>query len=129
MSTRRLSRLILAGIVAAFVAVPVAHASNRQVVQIDGRLVPPAQVSEAQLAAGHDPSTRLVQIGGRLIAPSQLSAWQNRDTVAASPRVAAEGSSSDFSTGALTATAVFCALIVLAASALIVRRRRGLAPA
>jgi len=129
MNRRRLSRVVLAGIVAAFVAAPVTHASRGSSVQIDGKLVPPGQLSEAQLAAGHDPSTRLVQIGGSLIEPSQLSAWQTRDAFPAGPRVTTEGSSSDFGTGAITATGLFGALLLLAASALIVRRRRGLAPA
>jgi len=129
MKTRLLSRVVLAGIVAAFVAAPVSQAARGNLVQIDGRLVAPTQLSEAQLAAGHASSSRLVQIGGRLIEPSQASAWQSHGALPANSRLMTAGSSSDFGTGAIAATAVFGSLILVAASTLIVHRRRGLAPA
>jgi hypothetical protein len=98
-------------------------------VQIDGRLVAPAQLSEAQLAAGHDPSTRLVQIGGRLVEPSQASAAQSRGVPPASPSVTTDSSSSEFGTGTIAAIAALGGLMLVGASTLIVRHRRGLVPA
>jgi hypothetical protein len=44
MNTRHFRRALLVGVVAAIAAVPVANAANRTV-QIDGKLVSPAQVS------------------------------------------------------------------------------------
>ena len=129
MKTRRLSRVVLTGIVAAFVAAPVSQAARGNLVQIDGRLVAPTQLSEAQLAAGSAPSSRLVQIGGRLIEPSQVSAWQSHGTLPANSQVTTAGSTSDFGTAAIAATVALGSLSLLAASTLIVRRRRGLAPA
>jgi hypothetical protein len=129
MNTHRLSRMLLAGVVAALVAVPLSQAAGGNLVQIDGRLVAPAQVSEAQLAAGHDPSTRLVQIGGRLVEPSQASAAQSRGVLPASPSVTTDSSSSEFGTGAIAAIAALGGLMLVGASTLIVRHRRGLAPA
>jgi hypothetical protein len=129
MNTRRLSRPLLVGLVAALVAVPVSQAASGNLVQIDGKLVAPAQVSAAQIAAGHSPSTRLVQIGGSLVEPQQLSAWQARVTLPVAPTVTTDESSSGFGTGAIAAIAALGGLMLLAASTLIVRHRRGLAPA
>ena len=129
MNTHRLSRMLLAGVVAALVAVPLSQAARGDLVQIDGRLVAPAQLSEAQLAAGHDQSTRLIQIGGRLVEPSQSSAAQSRGASPASPSVTTESSSSEFGTAAIAAIAALGGLMLVGASTLIVRHRRGLAPA
>jgi hypothetical protein len=129
MNVHRLLRVILVGVAAVLVAAPVSQAARGELVQIDGKLVAPAQLSEAQLAAGHNPSTRLVQIGGRLVEPSKMSTWQSRAARSANSTVGADGGSSDFGAGAIAATAAFGSLILLAASALIVRYRRGLAPA
>jgi hypothetical protein len=117
-------RVILAGVVAAFLmAAPLAHAAGGNLVQIDGKLVAPSQLSEAQLAAGHDPSTRLVQIGGSFVAPSQVSAWQNADGPPADRWSSAGASSSDFGAGKIALTAVGGSIVLLAGSALLMRRR------
>jgi hypothetical protein len=117
-------RLILAGVVAAFLmAVPLAQAAGGNLVQIDGKLVAPSQLSEAQLAAGQDPSTRLVQIGGSFVEPSQVSAWQNADGPPADRWSAAGASSSDFGAGKIALTAVGASIVLLAASVLLMRRR------
>jgi hypothetical protein len=130
MNIQRLLRVLLLGAAAVLLAAPVSQAATGKLVQIDGKLVAPAQLSEAQLAAGHDPSTRLVQIGGRLIEPSKASAWQSRAGQSAKSTVRAEGgSSSDFGTGAIAASAALGFLLVLAASTVIVRHRRRLVPA
>jgi hypothetical protein len=130
MNTQRLSRVLLLGAAAVLLAAPVSQAATGKLVQIDGKLVAPAQLSEAQLAAGHDSSTRLVQIGGRLVEPSQASTWQSQAAQSANSTVRAEGgSSSDFGTGAIAASAGVGFLLLLAASTLIVRHRRHLVPA
>jgi hypothetical protein len=119
-----LMKIILAGVAAAFLmAAPLAHAAGGNLVQIDGKLVAPSQLSEAQLAAGHDPSTRLVQIGGSFVAPSQVSAWQNADGPPADRWSAAGASSSDFGAGRIALTAVGGSIVLLAASVLLMRRR------
>jgi hypothetical protein len=117
-------RLILAGVVAAFLmAVPLAQAAGGNLVQIDGRLVAPSQLSEAQLAAGQDRSTRLVQIGGSFVEPSQVSAWQKADGPPTDRWSAAGASSSDFGAGKIAVTAVGGSIVLLAASVLLMRRR------
>jgi hypothetical protein len=124
----KLAKLILTGVVAAAVAVPVAGAANDRV-QIDGKLVAPTQVSETQLRAGHDPATGLVQVGGALVAPSQLSAWES-----GAGSTGATGTTTDPSsgigTGGIAAIAVLGSLVALAAaSAVIFRHRRRLVTA
>jgi hypothetical protein len=127
MNTRGLSRLAAVGAVATAVAAPTSLAAQRNLVQIDGKLVPPAQVSEVQLAAGHAPSVRLVQISGQLVEPSQLSTWQGR---AESVNTTLTGdSSSGVDTATVAVAAALGGSVLLAASALAFRRRRGLAPA
>jgi hypothetical protein len=122
MNTRHIRRTLLVGVVAALAAVPVAGAANRTV-QIDGRLVEPAQVSEAQLAAGHAASTRLVQIGGRFVEPSQVSQWQSgADRSGDTSRTSAD-SSSGIGAGGIALVAVVGAMALLAASTLLMRRR------
>jgi hypothetical protein len=128
MKARRVSRALLTGVVAAAIAVPVAQASSANLVQIDGQLVPPTQLSEAQVAAGHAASARLVQIGGRLLEPSQLSTWQSRAGEGSPPPSTGGTSSSDLGTGTIAAVAALAGL-VLASSLLMLRRHRGLAPA
>ena len=128
MKARRVSRAFLTGVVAAAIAVPVAGASSANLVQIDGKLVVPAQVSATQIAAGHGSSAGLVQVGGKLLQPSQVSAWQSRAGQVSPPASTGDSSSSDFGTGAIAAVAALGGL-VLASSLLMLRRRRGLAPA
>jgi hypothetical protein len=121
MNLHRLSKLILLGMVAAAVAVPVGNAANDRV-QIAGKLVAPAQVSEAQLSAGHSPTTRLVAIGGALVPPSQMSEWESRAGSSATT-----GTNGDSSSGMSSGVGL---LVVLAgASALIFRHRRRLVTA
>ena len=125
MNTRHIGRAVLVGAVAALAAVPVAGAANRTV-QIDGRLVAPAQVSKAQAAAGHAASTRLVQIGGSLVKPSQVSSWQAGSS-------SGTGSSADSSSGigarGIALIALAGAMALLAASGLLMRRRAPLSRA
>ncbi|MFL5950093.1 MAG: LPXTG cell wall anchor domain-containing protein [Gaiellaceae bacterium] len=121
----RLSRITLAGVVAAFVAAPAAGAAQTGLVQVAGKLVEPAQVSQAQLSAGHDPSTRLVQIGGSLVTPSKLSAWQGAATTAAPGGTG--DSSFELATGAFTGAATLGGLALLASATLLLRRRRSVA--
>jgi hypothetical protein len=128
MNARRLSRVILAGVVAAFVVAPAGYAAQSNLVQIDGKLVAPAQLSEAQLAAGHDPSTRLVQIGGALVKPSQVSAWQSNGGSGAT-WASSDSSSSNFGTVAIAAAAALGGLLLIGSSTIVLRRRRGLATA
>jgi hypothetical protein len=124
----KLAKLILTGVVAAAVAVPIAGAVNGRV-QIDGKLVAPTQVSETQLRAGHDPATGLVQVGGALVAPSQVSAWESGAGSMAGTGTSAD-SSSGIGTGGIAAVAVLGSLVVLAgASAVISRHRRKLVTA
>ena len=128
MNLHRLSKLILMGVVAAAVAVPVGNAANDRV-QIAGKLVAPAQVSEAQLSAEHSPTTRLVAIGGALVPPSQVSEWESRAGSSATTGTNGD-SSSGMSSGAIAGSAVVGLLLVLAgASALIFRHRRRLVTA
>jgi hypothetical protein len=105
--------------------VPVAGAANRTV-QVDGRLVAPAQVSEAQLSAGHAASSRLVQIGGTLVQPSQVSPWQARSGSSSGPSGTTAESSSGIGTGGIALIALTGAMALLASSALLVRRRAPL---
>jgi hypothetical protein len=126
MKTHRTAQLIVAGALAAAVAVPAAQAGAPDRVQVAGSLVAPGQVSEAQLNAGHNPSTRRVQIGGAQVAPSQVSAWES-----SAGGTAAQGASTDSSsgigTGSIAAFAVLGFLAILAAaSAVIFRHRRRL---
>jgi hypothetical protein len=122
----KLAKLILTGVVAAAVAVPVAGAANDRV-QIDGKLVAPTQVSETQLRAGHDAATGLVQVGGALVAPTQVSAWESG---AGSTAATGTEDSSGIGTGGIAAIAVLGSLIALAVgSAVILRNRRKLVTA
>jgi hypothetical protein len=126
MNLHRISTLIVSGVVAAAVAAPLGQAATANRVQLAGRFVTPAQVSEAQLKAGHDPATRLVQIGGALVAPSQLPAYENAAGGTASTG-ASDDSSSRIGSGAITGVAVLGFLVLLAAgSALVFRHRRRL---
>jgi hypothetical protein len=122
MNAKRLFHLLLATAGAAAIAAPIASAANNRV-QIAGRLVIPAQLSEAQLAAGHDPSTRLMQVGGSFIEPSQVSGFERstRTKVAA----ADDGSSSNAGTTGIVAGGFAAALLLLGSSTLVIRRRRS----
>jgi len=120
MNTRHFRRALLVGVVAAVAAVPVANAANRTV-QIDGKLVSPAQVSEAQVAAGHAASTRLVQVGGSLVKPSQVSPWQ-AGSGRWSGTSASTDSSSGIGTGRIALVAVAGVMALFAASILLMRR-------
>ena len=119
MKGKRLTHLAVVGTAVAAVAAPVASASNHYI-QIDGQLVAPAQLSAAQLAAGHSPSTRLVQIAGSFVEPSQVSRFQSGGGLSAA---AADGSSLDTDTVGIVAGAVAGALLLMASGTLIVRRR------
>ena len=129
MNVRRLSRVLVAVFAAAFIAIPGAYAARGNLVQIDGKLVPPSQLLEAQLAAGHDPSTRLVAIGGSLVAPSQVSAWQSNAARGTASSASGGSSSSNVETAVIAASAALASMVLLGSSLLIVRRRRMLAPA
>jgi hypothetical protein len=120
MNTRHFRRALLVGVVAAVAAVPVANAANRTV-QIDGKLVSPAQVSEAQVAAGHTASTRLVQVGGSLVKPSQVSPWQASSGRWSGTSASAD-SSSGIGTGRIALVAVAGVMALFAASILLMRR-------
>ena len=128
MNTRHIRRALLVGVVAALAAVPVAGAANRTV-QIDGKLVAPAQVSEAQVAAGHAGSTRLVQIGGSLVQPSQVSSWQADSGRWSGTSGTAADSSSGIGAGGIALVAVAGVMALFAASALLMRRRAPLSRA
>ena len=121
-----LVKFILVGVVAALMAAPLAHAGGAKVL-IAGTFVPPAQVSEAQLNAGHDPATRMVQIGGALVSPSQASAYQHG---AGATSAAGTSDSSGLGTGGIAAIAVLGAFALLAAASVFTfRNRRRLATA
>jgi hypothetical protein len=129
MNLHRISTLIISGVVAAAVAAPLGQAAAADRVQVAGSFVAPAQVSEAQLKAGHDPATRFVQIGGGLVAPSQLSAYENALGGTASTGSSGD-SSSGIGTGGIAGAAVLGVLVLLsAASALVFRHRRRLVTA
>jgi hypothetical protein len=115
-------RALLVGVVAALASVPVASAANRTV-QIDGKLVAPTQVSQAQLAAGHAASTRLVQVGGHLLKPSQVSPWQSSGGLWSDTSNSSASSSSGLGSGGVALIAVAGALVLLASSAALMRRR------
>jgi len=124
----KLTKLIVTGAVAAAVAVPLAQASTADKVQLAGNFVAPAQLSEAQLNAGHDPATRLVQIGGALVAPADVSAYQHGAGMSGGGT--SSDSSSGIGTGGIAALAALGAVwIMVAASMLIFRQRRRLATA
>jgi hypothetical protein len=129
MNVGRLSRLILSGAVLALLAVPIAQAARGDLVQIDGKLVAPAQISETQLAAGHASSTSLMQIGGDLIEPLQSSIWQSRAGGPIEDRTVNDNSSSAVSTATIAAAAALGGLVLLGSSTFVLRRKRGLAPA
>jgi hypothetical protein len=122
MNTRHIRRALLVGVVAALAAVPVANAANRTV-QIDGKLVAPAQVSEAQVAAGHAASTRLLQIGGSLVKPSQVSLWQASSGRSSGTSGTSTDSSPGLGAGGIALVAVAGVMALFAASALLMRRR------
>jgi hypothetical protein len=122
MKSRHLHLGLLVGVVAALAAVPVAGAANRTV-QIGGTLVAPAQISAAELGAGHAASTRLVQIGGDLVKPSRVSSWQAGSGRSTDTGVTSVSSSSDFGAGRIALVAVAGAMALLAATALLMRRR------
>jgi hypothetical protein len=124
MKLHRITKLAVATAVAAAVAAPLSLAATNDRVQLAGTFVAPAQVSEAQLDAGHDPATRLVQVGGSLVAPSQISGYESGagGTPAGSTIT---DSSSGFGTGAITAIAVLGAFAAfLVGSAVVLRRHR-----
>ena len=122
----KVTKLLVTGAVAAAVAAPLGQAANDRV-QVAGSIVSPSQISAAQLRAGHDPATRLVQVGGALVKPSQMSTYQNSS---GGTRVAAVDDSSGLGSSAIAAIAALgSALVLAAASALVVRHRRGLATA
>ncbi len=122
MKSRHLGLGLLVGVVAALAAVPVAGAANGTV-QIGGALVAPAQISAAELGAGHAASTRLVQIGGHLVKPSRVSSWQAVSGRSTDTGVTSASSSSDFGAGRMALVAVAGAMALLAATALLMRRR------
>jgi hypothetical protein len=117
----KLAKLIVTGVVAAAVAVPVAGAANDRV-QLAGSFVAPGQVSEAQLNAGHDPATRMVQVGGALVAPAQVSAWQ--DGAGGSASADSTNDSSGIGTGGIAAIAALGSLVVLAVGSVVILRNR-----
>ena len=121
MNTRHIRRALLVGVVAAFAAVPVANAANRTV-QIDGRLVSPTQVSEAQVAAGHAASTRLVQVGGSLVKPSQVSPWQAGSGRWSGTSGTSADSSSGLGAGQIALVVAAGVMALFAASVLLMRR-------
>ena len=129
MNVARLSRLILTGALVALLAVPIAQAARGDLVQIDGKLVAPARLSETQVAAGHAPSTHLMQIGGDLVEPSQSSIWQSRAGGPIEDRTVNHDSSFAVSTATIAAGAALGGLVFLASSTFVLRRRRGLATA
>ena len=122
----RLTRLVITAVVAACVAVPAAAAGTSGLVQIDGKLVAPNDVSATQLSAGGTDSSRLVQIGGALVRPSNVSSYQSR---AAAPSIDGGSSSSSDDSNTLlialiaTAGALGVALVVGSSAV----RRKGLA--
>jgi len=109
--------------------VPIGQAARGDLVQIDGKLVAPARISETQLAAGHASSTRLMQIGGDLVEPSQSSIWQSRAGGPIEDRTVNDNSSSAVSTAAIAAAAALGGLVLLGYSTFVLRRKRGLATA
>jgi len=124
MKLHRTLQLIVIGVVAAAVAVPIGQAASNDRVQVAGSLVAPGDVSRAQLQAGHAASTRMAQVGGALLAPSQMSAYESH-----AGSNAATGTSDDSSSG--IGTGSIAALIVLGAfaavfvgSALVLRHHR-----
>jgi hypothetical protein len=126
----RFSRVLLTGVAAAAVAAPVASAARTDLVQIGGQLVAPSELSSVQLGLGNAESTRLAQIGGELVRPSQVSSWQ-RNASGFTPAVGTATSSSSFSwrdagAGAGGTTA---AILVLASTVFVLRRRRSIATA
>jgi hypothetical protein len=129
MKLHRITRLTVTGVAAAALAAPVAQAGSNDRVQVAGAFVAPGQVSEAQLDASHDPATRLVQIGGAGVVPSQVSAYEN--SAGGTPAGAASsGSSSGIGTGGIATIAALGAFwMVVAASPVVFRHRRGPAPA
>jgi hypothetical protein len=129
MKARNLSHLIVAGLAAGAIAVPAANAGSSDMVQIDGQLVPPSQVSRAQLEAGHAASSRLVAIGGALVPPSEVSAWQSRAGDDGYGGAAASGTGYDSGAVEITAAAIVGTLLLIGGSMLLVRRRRAFAPA
>ncbi|SRR6266540_1465079 len=126
MTPIRVSRLVLAGVVAAAVATPVAAAARSDLVQIGGRLVAPSQLSSVELGLENSESTRLVQIGGELVRPSQLSAWQSQAAGAPPIIRIASSSSSSFSwrDAGAGAGAGAVAVLLLGSAAVVIHRRR-----
>jgi len=121
--------VLLTGAVASVMAVPVSNAATGNLVQIDGKLVAPAQLSETQLAAGQAPSTLLVQIGGKLVEPAQLSTWQSGAGLAVSPPAANDNSSFGLRSALIATAAALSFVVLLAFSTLTLRRKRRLATA
>ena len=121
----KLTKFIVTGALAAAVAAPLGQAANDRV-QVAGTLVPPSEVSQAQLQAGHDPATRMVQVGGALVGPSGMSAYEQGLGSAS----ASTSDSSGFGTSGIVAASVLAtALILIAATAMTFRNRRRVATA
>ena len=125
MNAGRLFRLTLTGAVVGLLALPVAQAARTDLVQIDGKLVAPAQVSETQLAAGRTPSTRLVQIGGDLVEPSRSSSWQSKASGPIGGSSVDDNSSSVETAAAIAAWTAVGTLVLLGSVAFVLRRRRA----
>jgi len=98
------------------------------VVQIGGDLVAPSQVSNWQANADLPQIPGVVQIGGELVVPSQLSAWQREVGAAqSSSTVSSEAGGSGFTwsqAGITAGAAIVGALMLLAVSMIVVRRRK-----
>jgi hypothetical protein len=112
---KKVRRLVLVGAAAAAVAAPTAGAglTPGTYIQIDGKLVNPAHLSEYEAQAGVPVGAHLVQIGGRLIRPDRLSAYQAH----AGDLKASQSSSHDDGIGWTTTgigIGVFASLLVLA---------------
>ena len=122
MKSRLIGVGLLVGAVTALAAASVAGAANQRV-QVAGSFVAPTQISAAELGAGHAASTRLVQIGGNLVTPSRLSSWQAGSGRSSDNGGTSASSSSDFGAGGIALVAVAGAMVLLAATGLLMRRR------
>lgn len=118
----RLITAVLVGVVTALAAVSVAGAANHRV-QVAGSFVTPSQISATELGAGHAASTRLVQIGGELVKTSQISSWQSGTGRSSDNSGTSASSSSNLGSGSIALIAVAGGMALLAATALLMRRR------
>jgi hypothetical protein len=119
----KVRRLVLVGAVAGAVAAPSAQAAAGNYVKIGGDLVPPTQLSHYQALAGVPVGAHLVQVDGKLVRPEQVTTIQAEARQTPPRDVSVNDDGSGLSTTGLELG--LAVALVLAAGLVVVVWRRG----